>query len=90
MQYILSEEEYAALKAAAHARLELNQKGLQALCTKIADEMPVKYWNNPEAKPWGCKITVEEQSEKEGYFDEWYCDECPVQTICPARKSYSK
>ncbi len=87
MQYILTEEEYAALKAAGKARLELNQKGLQKLCTKICDEMPVKYWGNKEATPWRCMITV----EKEHPGSEWYCDNCPVEDICPhPYKSHSK
>ena len=87
MQYILSEEEYTALKDAAKARLELNQKGLQELCTEICNTMPVKYWGNEEAMPWGCMLTADDDN---GY-NEWYCDECPVKKICPCTyKSYSK
>lgn len=91
MQYILSQEEYDDLKNAAQGRersIKLAAtKKMQALCTKIADTMPVKFWNNKEAKPWGCFLTV----EKANPDGEWYCDECPVQEICPStRKPYSK
>jgi hypothetical protein len=82
MQYILTEEEYTALKAAAQAQLELNTKGLQELCTKI---MPVLCgWSRDEQpKPWGCIHSSER--------GEWYCDQCPVRTICPTKyKRYSK
>jgi endonuclease III len=85
MQYILSEEEYTALKAAAQARLKLNTKNLQGLCTKIADTMPIRWtWGDGKEnpKPWGCILTKK---------NEWYCDQCPVQEICPyVSKHYSK
>jgi hypothetical protein len=101
MQYILSEEEYKALKTDAdrgrrlegHQTVHLSRKKLQELCTKIADTMPVKWgWGKPDdPKPWGCVITAEKKAEEEGYHDEWYCDKCPVQDLCPYEgKSYSK
>jgi hypothetical protein len=86
MQYLLTQEEYDELKAQKRGiRLE-NTKKLQALCTKIADTMPVNWgWKGPDPKPWGCIITV----QREGH--EWYCDQCPVQDICPyPGKSYSQ
>jgi len=46
--------------------------------------MPVKWgWSkDEEAKPWGC---IHSQQE------EWYCDSCPVQEICPEPdKEWSK
>lgn len=93
MQYILSQEEYDELKAKRSHEIQLSKKKLQDLCTKIADTMPVQWnWgskkNDPEYfKPWGCVFTV----EKEHRFDEWYCDQCPVQDICPSTyKPYSK
>lgn len=78
MQYILTEEEYNALavKKAWKTGLNVTEKKLQELCTKIANEMPVK-WGWPsvsEPAPWGCILTEEQ---------EWYCDKCPVQAICP-------
>lgn len=83
MQYILSEEEYAALKRQQQHSIELSQKKLAALCTKIANEMPVNWgWNGPDPKPWGCIHTQEDGN--------WYCDLCPVRDICPQSKEYSK
>ena len=84
MQYILTQEEYDALKAKQEHDLKISQKALQELCTRIANEMPVKWgWNTKEeAKPWGCILTME---------GEWYCDKCPVQKICPhPHKDWSK
>ena len=83
MQYILSEEEYKQLKTAQTHSLTLSKKKLQTLCTNISNTMPVKWgWSkNEEAKPWHCYLTEEE---------EWYCDSCPVQDICPAPKHWSK
>lgn len=83
MQYILTEQEYKELLYAKEYTTTLSKNKLQTLCTKIANEMPVKWgWNGPDPKPWGCVI-----SQKE----EWYCDKCPVQTICPYdHKEYSK
>lgn len=84
MQFILTQEEYAALSNRAEARDKRMDKKFQALCSKIANEMPVKWegWaDTQEKKPWGCYLTMKE---------EWYCDNCPVQEICPARKTYSQ
>jgi hypothetical protein len=85
MQYILTEEEYKALISKQEKQLNLSTAKLQKLCTKICNEMPVKWgWGGPDPKPWGCIIDHE-------LDDEWYCDMCPVQEICPSpRKSYSK
>lgn len=82
MMYILTEEEFQALKQKQKASLDLSEKKLQALCTKIADTMPVKWgWNGPDPKPWGCIHSTE---------DEWYCDSCPVTEICPSDKAWSQ
>ena len=97
MQYILSEDEYKQLKAAASlgsrfhdkTAVPLTSKQLQQLCTEIADTMPIKWsWDNqnvPNPKPWGCIITEENSGH------EWYCDECPVLKLCPHQhKEFSK
>lgn len=85
MQYILTQEEYDALKLAKAEAITLSRSKLQKLCTKIADTMPVKWgWGEPDPKPWGCIITAKAND------DEWYCDKCPVQDICPADKHWSK
>ena len=75
MQYILSQEEYDALRKKQEKEISLSEKKLQKLCTEIADTMPIQWgWGQPEPKPWGCIFTQE---------DDWYCDQCPVQDICP-------
>lgn len=77
MKYLLSEEEYQTLLALANKKPLVNrtEKQLQKLCTKICDEMPVEIpWGDREKKPWGCILS------KSGMD---YCDECPVQDICP-------
>lgn len=82
MQYILSEEEYKALKAEQSYQMSLSKDKLQKLCTKIADTMPVSVaWIEGGPQPWKCVYSVDY---------EWYCDECPVRTICPGAKHWSK
>lgn len=85
MMYVLTEEEYQGLRGKRSTAMRLQQQELQTLCSKIADEMPVKWgWGNkPDIpKPWGCILTTQR---------EWYCDQCPVQTICPnPSKDWSK
>lgn len=85
MMYILTEQEYGDLRKKQALDLKLKKDELQKLCSKIANEMPVKWgWGGPDPKPWGCVLTQEGD-------DEWYCDKCPVQTICPSdRKSWSQ
>lgn len=77
MQYILTEEEFETLQNKKTKDINLSKKKLQALCTKIANEMPVVWgWGGPDPKPWGCIKSTEDG-------DEWYCDNCPVTEICP-------
>lgn len=103
MQYILTEDEYKQLKAAADlghrfkglTTVNMTTKQLQALCTKIADTMPVKWgWPGmPNPEPWGCLITKQKEAEAQGNNDPevWYCDTCPVQRLCPhPYKTYSQ
>lgn len=89
MQYILDEREMEEIRRIRKRLKSLPPvERLQKMCTKIADEWPTfNGWDKkPEpAEPWGCVITREAEGE------EWYCDECPVQNICPAEhKSWSK
>lgn len=87
MMYILTEEEYQKLQEEKKHKFNLTTKQIQTLCTKICNEMPVKWgWGKPdEPKPWGCILTPQEENE------EWYCDKCPVQDICPSPdKTYSQ
>jgi len=91
MMYILTQEEFNALTAKKDSVKLENTKKLQQLCTKIANEMPIsRSWNpKDEPKPWGCILNVksgrhmkESYEPKEGR-NPGYCDECPVETICP-------
>ena len=80
MQYLLTQEEYYKLKEDREYIIGLKKELLQDLCTEIADTMPIKWsWGEgkEKPKPWGCVLTV----QKKGL--EWYCDDCPVQKICP-------
>jgi hypothetical protein len=75
MQYILTEQEYTALKTRQAHEIKLSRDKLQALCTKIAETMPVEVsWRRGEPEPWGCVLDS---------IHGGYCDECPVQEICP-------
>jgi len=86
--YILTEDEFAALKAEQPLPPNpstLSTKELQELCTHIAMTMPVAVaWCEGEQAPWGCRLS-------KAYDDsEWPCDDCPVQKICPAPKIWNK
>ncbi len=84
MQYILTEQEYQDLRATQRTQIHLSKTKLQTLCTEIANTMPVsvKWVDNGVPQPWQCILT-----EKH----EHYCDECPVQSICPnEHKEWSK
>lgn len=84
MQYVLTQEEYDALRAKQALDLGMKKDQLQKLCTRIADDMPVsvKWIDNGNPHPWGCILTTKY---------EHYCDDCPVQEICPNEdKEWSK
>lgn len=81
MQYLLTEAEYDAMKAAAARHQAKANEELQQFCRRVANELPVKFRGRPEAKPWGCIIDN----------GDWYCDECPAQEVCPyPHKEWSK
>lgn len=85
MMYVLTEQEYADLKAQAEQRRVVAVEGLQAFCTRVANELPIYGWHThgEGAKPWGC-ILNETQIE-------WYCDDCPAADFCPhPHKQWSK
>ena len=82
MKYILSQNEYDVLSSKPDRVREALTAVIQDLCTKVCDNMPIKFWGNEEAKTWGCIKTSS---------NEWYCDECPVQEQCPQEyKHWSK
>jgi len=73
MMYILTQEEFDLLQEKNRKLTKDAQKILQDLCIRVANNEPVKEgWY--KGKPWGCILTEE---------GEWYCDDCPVQDICP-------
>lgn len=89
MQYILTQEEYDQLRSQYRSARLADKDGLQKLCTKICNEMPVKWgWPNADRdengdeipKPWTCMLDDP---------DNWYCDGCPVTTICQSPQVYS-
>jgi hypothetical protein len=88
MQYILSQEEYNVLLQRGESAIKISTEKLQQLCTEIADTLPIVSWkHDSKPEPWGCVITIQKQDQN----NEWYCDKCPVQTICPLKyKSWSK
>lgn len=87
MKYILSQKEFDSFLEKKE-NIDANTRViLQDLCTKVADHMPVpRSWvSKPAPQPWGCKITEEASGS------EWFCDDCPVQNVCPSDdKEWSK
>ena len=84
MQYILSQEEFDALVEKSERDEKKYQADLQKLCTLCADNIPISgewgVWKDTPT-PWGCILTD----------DDWYCDKCPVQDMCPNKyKQWSK
>jgi hypothetical protein len=88
MQYILTHDEYTALRDAPDIVREAEMEKLQILCTLVATHMPVaRPWagKDAEPKPWGC-IRNEPTKSNPGY-----CDDCPVADMCPKKgKRWSK
>lgn len=85
MQILLTQEEYKSLTEQKQLREVVQAGQLQELCTKIANTMPVpRDWATDKTpRPWGC--ILDENT------DPSYCDDCPVDEICPnPHKSWSK
>jgi hypothetical protein len=81
MQYLLSEEELAALRKAPETVKQQCHETIQKLCTEVAILKPVKSYTG-EMRPWGCILTANSPE---------YCDLCPVRTLCPfPHKEWSK
>lgn len=77
IQYVFTEEEYLEIEA-KHNREK------QELCKFIANNVPIKFWSNKEARIWGCILN-------KSVANYGYCDECPAQNHCPnERKMWSK
>lgn len=78
MQYVLTQEEFDALKAESANKAKALEATLQDLCTKVADHMPIVTWKaDGKPTPWGCILS--EIGER--YCG--YCDDCPVKDVCP-------
>ena len=83
MQYILTEDEFMDLKNKADNYTDLDK--LQEFCTRVANEMPIHFWELEEAMCWGCIRNIDEDAHM------GYCDECPSKEICPfTAKRWSK
>ena len=85
MQYVLTQEELDELKNKRDKDNFDHMKGVQTICTNLANHMPIKFWDNDEAKIWGCI-----KGDADGGNGHGYCDECPARGLCPAQKHYSK
>lgn len=72
MMYLLTQEEFDALQVKKRDADSEATKILQDLCTRVADnEILTSGWR--KGHPWGCILT----------HTDWYCDDCPVQNVCP-------
>jgi hypothetical protein len=70
--YILTKEEYDTLIEKSHKLSKDTEETLQDLCTRVANSEVVKEgWYKGHA--WECYLTKED----------WYCDWCPVRSVCP-------
>jgi hypothetical protein len=85
MQFVLTEEEYNSLKGSVDTGHAALSKTLQDLCTQVADLKPIEVesWQGWGHQPWGCVHSAD-------IGEEWYCDHCPVQDVCPSLKHWSK
>lgn len=83
MQYILTQEELDELRRKRSFEIRESKGKLQKLCSKICDTWIVEEgWY--KGKVWGCILTKNKN-------EEWYCDSCIVQDICPCdHKTYSQ
>lgn len=88
MQYILTEGEYLELSEASSLVSKSKDVQIQELCTRVANSEPVNFWGNEEAEIWGCILN---DSDDDNLTSAGYCDECPVQDLCPnEHKKWSK
>jgi len=86
MQYLLTQQEYEALRREKQLYTEAQTTELQKLCTMAAQHIPVviEWSRDTTPSPWGCILSRGEQ-------DPGYCDCCPAQEVCPHEgKEWSK
>ena len=81
MQYLLTEKEYAGLCNAGVDYEASVRDALQKACTLAAKHTPITRDWAPDAPPipWGCILDEEPKPQHRTP----YCDNCPVQEICP-------
>lgn len=86
MQYIMEKEEYDQMIADHEKALSGLVGVIQNLCIEVATNKKIKYWGNKDPRVWGCILIDEDHPESMEY-----CDECPVQNVCPnPQKQWSK
>jgi hypothetical protein len=89
MQYLLSEEEMAAIRADRQAIQKLpTLEGLENVCKHVATTMIQTMNVNGGGKsdrPHGCVHVKDEHG-----YTAHYCDRCQMAGICPLPKEWSK
>ena len=104
MQYILTDDEYQELKNKAKNSVSKDKLLLQ--CIKAACSINISLdwgaWKD-KPQPWGCpnaQMLLSKKKQEQllnGELDPYdvehymeYCDECPVQNICPSANHWSQ
>ena len=87
MQYLLSHEEMNAfLKDQELLRKAPNPDILKNVCLHVATTMittiDVNGYGANATEPHGCIHSKTVRA--------WYCDKCPIESICPMEKDFSK
>lgn len=82
MQYLLSQEEWGALKRRERASVEMikevKDKVIQDLCIMIAENIPGKEDRiGAHSIPHGCYLSRELELQTS------FCNFCPVEGVCP-------
>jgi len=77
MQYLLTEKEYNEICTSGVSYEERIRSALQAACMLAAKHTPIAREWAPDKppSPWGCILDADSNPG--------YCDECPVQALCP-------
>lgn len=88
MQYLLTEEEMERVRQERQDRHRMpTREALGAFCKHAATTMvatPLSAWHiRGQSEPYGCIHVDRDKSYG-------YCDLCPVRSICPLPKDFSK
>ena len=86
MKYILTEKEYNALVNKVDNVTDQYFRDIQQLCIEVAVHKPLRIFGIDSASiTWGCILADDPEQQAE------YCDECPVNRVCPnENKKWSK